>query len=611
MWYKKATEQEQLNVQLPPYLLDILQTIKSMGGYGLVVGGAVRDALLGIKSKDIDIEVYHLSYQQLQKVLASIPDSKSDLVGQSFGVIKFVGPDGQDFDFSLPRTDSNTGVGHKDFSVEVSSNLTPKEAAYRRDFTINAISYNPLTQEVVDPYNGQEDLKNGVLRIVSPAFAEDPLRVLRGMQFAARMGMTLAPESAQMMKDMISHYADNRPSMMEKYINGGREEMIVDYKLKREQKIHDAMQENPDMTYEQASKRIPDQSTKRFPENPELFYPKNIHNSLALERINEEWNKLMMKGKDFHKAFDFLEESGWNEFYPEIKNLKGVPQDPTWHPEGDVDVHTGYVMSVASQVADAKKLSPEEKQVLMYAALCHDFAKAHTTKLRPDKKTGKMKWTAYGHEEQSAPMAENFLKSIGVNQSIIDQVVPLVANHMQHINYNDTDAFVRKLADRIHPANIEQLMDLVTSDAGGRPAPGQSVTTDMPPHARRLLEHAEKENVHKGKMGTYLKGEDILPIFGGQPGKHVGEALKSLYSEQLKGKVNNREEAMQHIKNTPFARQYKNQSLLISGNDVADILGYKGPEIGNVLNLVWDQQMAGTVTTREQAIDWVRQYLGK
>jgi tRNA nucleotidyltransferase (CCA-adding enzyme) len=185
VWYKYSQEIQRLPIELPDYMDNILSDIKSIGGRALIVGGAVRDAILGGNPKDIDIEVYKVSYEDLVKILKKY--GRADLVGQSFAVINFVGPDGLEFDFSLPRTDSKIGVGHKDFDIKVDSNLSPKEAAARRDFTINAISYDPLTGEIIDPYNGREDLKNKILRHTSNAFADDPLRILRGMNFIGRL----------------------------------------------------------------------------------------------------------------------------------------------------------------------------------------------------------------------------------------------------------------------------------------------------------------------------------------------------------------------------------------------------------------------------------------
>jgi tRNA nucleotidyltransferase (CCA-adding enzyme) len=161
---------------------EVLALLRAAGGRPFFMGGCVRDALLGIGSKDFDIEVFGLSVAQIQKALSARFEIIS--VGAAFGVIKL-----KDFpvDVSVPRRENRVGAGHRDFEVFVDSTLTPKEAAERRDFTINAIGWNDANGELLDFYEGERDLKAGVIRHVSAKFAEDPLRVLRAMQFAARI----------------------------------------------------------------------------------------------------------------------------------------------------------------------------------------------------------------------------------------------------------------------------------------------------------------------------------------------------------------------------------------------------------------------------------------
>ena len=191
---------KELNINMPQSLITILTSLQNKGKMGLIVGGAVRDAILGIEPKDIDVEVYNISYDDLAKVLE--PFGKLDFVGKSFGILKLVDKEGNDFDFSIPRRDSkvednNNGRG-RGFESTFDTDITPKEAASRRDFTINSLGYNPLTSEVYDFFGGLDDLETKTLRATSPAFSEDALRVLRGMQFAARFDLTLDPETAQM-----------------------------------------------------------------------------------------------------------------------------------------------------------------------------------------------------------------------------------------------------------------------------------------------------------------------------------------------------------------------------------------------------------------------------
>ena len=158
--------------------------IRALGGRALLVGGCVRDALIGIESKDVDFEVFGVAPEA---VLAAFPGCNT--VGRSFGVIKT-----GDIDIAFPRRETKLGAGHKGFSIDSDPFLPIEEAAARRDFTVNAIYQDPLTGEYIDPFGGRKDLERGILRQVSGHFAEDPLRVLRGMQFIARFGFEPAPE---------------------------------------------------------------------------------------------------------------------------------------------------------------------------------------------------------------------------------------------------------------------------------------------------------------------------------------------------------------------------------------------------------------------------------
>ncbi|MCR4374853.1 MAG: hypothetical protein NUW22_08390, partial [Acidobacteria bacterium] len=169
----------------PPLAIDIARAVQARGGRALVVGGWVRDRLLGLEAKDLDLEVFGVPADALRTVLESF--GQVNTVGESFTVYK-VG----DMDVSLPRRESKTGHGHKGFTVTGDPALSFREAARRRDFTINAMSLDPLTGEVIDPWDGQPDLQAKRLRAVDPAtFADDSLRVLRALQFAARFGLTV------------------------------------------------------------------------------------------------------------------------------------------------------------------------------------------------------------------------------------------------------------------------------------------------------------------------------------------------------------------------------------------------------------------------------------
>ncbi|MBI4679325.1 MAG: polynucleotide adenylyltransferase [Elusimicrobia bacterium] len=178
-------------------LAKVCRLVKDNEGRALVVGGSVRDALLGLPTKDLDVEVYGLEPARLFDLLKSL--FEISLVGQAFGVIKVLSVN---MDVSIPRKESKSGLGHKGFDVLSDPSLSVSEASSRRDFTVNSMALDPLTGETFDPHGGADDLRAGVLRHVSEKFREDPLRVLRGMQFAARFELAAAPETVELCRSI-------------------------------------------------------------------------------------------------------------------------------------------------------------------------------------------------------------------------------------------------------------------------------------------------------------------------------------------------------------------------------------------------------------------------
>lgn len=178
-------------------ILQVARIMQAAGGRALLVGGCVRDGLLGIPTKDVDIEVYGLDAAKVETELSK--SFKLDTVGRAFGVFILKG---LDMDIALPRRESKTGPKHTDFAVTGDPTMSPQEAASRRDFSVNAICYEPLEGQFIDPYDGRADLQQRRLRHVSDAFTEDPLRVLRGMQFVARFELTPDPATIALCKTL-------------------------------------------------------------------------------------------------------------------------------------------------------------------------------------------------------------------------------------------------------------------------------------------------------------------------------------------------------------------------------------------------------------------------
>jgi len=462
---------------LPPKLDRIIRALDAAGFRALVAGGAVRDDLLGLEPKDFDVEVYGVSFERLVELLAH--HGRIDLVGQSFGVVKLTVTGGRVYDFSLPRRDNKIGRAHRDFLATFDPDITPKEAASRRDFTINAMAYDPVADHLLDFFGGREDLKTRVLRATSAAFREDPLRVLRGMQFACRFNLTVDAATAEQCRAIAHEYS-----------------------------------------------------------------------TIAQERVAEEFMKWAIKSERPGRIAGYLAATGWIAHFPEIANILEVPQDPEWHPEGEVGIHTMLVLDAAARIAARDSLQGDERAVLLFSALTHDFAKAGTTALRD--RNGVMRWTAHGHEAAGGPLARAFLERIGIKPAIADQVVPLVENHLAHSSLrNDvTPRTVRRLALRLAPASITQLIRLIEADHSGRPP----LPAGLPESAVRIRDTAAAQAVATKPQGPLILGRHVLPYFDNQPGPHIGEITRAAYEAQMDGAFSSEEEALHWLRDVMNTR---------------------------------------------------------
>jgi len=191
-------------IELPPPLMSLCQHILQLNGKAWLVGGSVRDLMLDQTPKDYDIEVFGLEMSVLQTALNTL--GRTELVGQQFGVLK-LWMAGFEFDIALPRSEIKSGPGHRGFDVTPDPHISEYKASLRRDFSINAMMFDPLNNTLIDHHHGREDLEKRILRHVSPAFPEDPLRPLRAMQFAARFQLQLHPDTARLCRSLMDEYS--------------------------------------------------------------------------------------------------------------------------------------------------------------------------------------------------------------------------------------------------------------------------------------------------------------------------------------------------------------------------------------------------------------------
>jgi len=441
-------------MELHPLAIQLCQAAKDADGRGFLVGGSVRDRLLGREAKDLDLEVYGIEADALKKLLSVF--GKVHLVGQHFAVLHLSTENGN-AEISLPRTESKTGPGHKGFEVSADPHLSVREASRRRDFTVNAMLEDPLTGEVVDPWNGREDLKRGLLRHVSDAFSEDPLRVMRVGRFIARYGWDVHPETAALCRSL-------------------------------------------DL------------------------------DQLPRERLEMEWRQILT-GDFPGKALLALETCGALRFFPELEALRGVPQDPRWHPEGDVLQHTALCLDAAVQRRDEM----EDVWVEMLAVMCHDLGKAIHTYFE------RGRWRCPAHDVDGEAPTVQLLKRINGVADVVAPVVRLVREHLrpsqlQMVGDAVKDGAIRRLATRV---DIPALCRVAWSDAAGRDEP---LSDPWPPEAW-LLHRAANLGVKDAAPKNFLRGSDLLSR-DWPGGPEVGKCLKRAFELQLDGKLENREAAL-------------------------------------------------------------------
>jgi tRNA nucleotidyltransferase (CCA-adding enzyme) len=440
-----------------PQILQIAHLAAQMGGQAFLVGGCVRDILLGIPPKDIDIEIFHISHDDLETALKK--EFKVNFIGKSFGVFKLKE---YPIDISTPRLETVIGYTHQSFCISTDPHLSLKKAAERRDFTINAMFLDPLSGLIHDPFGGQADLENKILRHVSTKFTEDALRVLRGMQFIARFELTADPATTELCKTLAPYY-------------------------------------------------------------------------LAQERVFEEWQKLLLQGIKPSLGLEFLRQTGWIRHYPELQALINCPQDPTWHPEGDVWVHTLHALDAFAR----KRINnPEEDLIVGLAVLCHDFGKPITT--HRDEQ-GRIR--SPGHDVASQAPTRNFLNQITRNKLLIESVVILVALHMRPSELyrgKANDSAIRRLATAV--GHMDRLMRVVEADDEGRPPhPPNKEIIDW------LLKRCEALFIQDKSPSPILLGRHLIAL-GLSPQPSFSNILKLAFDAQLDGHFSDETSGLIYLK---------------------------------------------------------------
>lgn len=436
----------------------LAETIRDKDGRAMLVGGCVRDEIMGIEPTDWDVEVYGIQPNQLRDLLDEFGEVNA--VGEAFAVYKI----GGHLDVSIPRRERNTGRGHKGFIIEGDPDMSFDEACSRRDFTVNAILRDPLTGEIVDPFKGRDDIQRKILRHVSSeTFAEDSLRVLRAAQFAARFEFEIAPETAKICRTI-------------------------------------------DVT------------------------------DLPKERIWGELEKLLLRADRPSIGLKCLYDLGAvDQIFPELKALLGVPQEPEWHPEGSVDVHTLMVVDEARMLIDDL---PYERQVtVMLGALCHDLGKPPTTEFVDGRTRSR------GHDEAGVEPTLSLLDTLGIytldGYDVRNQVVQLVRYHLKPGEYYKAktpvgDGAFRRLARKVEP---DLLYRVAKADSLGRYPDGDRSKMIFGSEAQEwFIEKVRELQIEKKAPEPILLGRHLIEL-GMDPSPKFKKILDAVYEMQLDGKI--------------------------------------------------------------------------
>jgi len=433
--------------ELQASAISVLQQLVAQGHETYFAGGCVRDSLLDKTAlpKDYDIAT-SATPEQVLKVFP-----KGETIGAHFGVI-LVRKNGHHFEIATFRTDGDYLDGRHPSQVTFS---TPQEDAQRRDFTINALFYNPLNQEVIDYVNGRADLAARHIRAVgapSLRFQEDGLRLMRAIRFATVLDFDIHPDTWSAIR--------NHASMLR---------------------------------------------------------------HIAIERINVEFTKTLLSP---HRArgFQLLTDSGLiKQFLPEVLELIGCEQPPQWHPEGDVFTHTKIMLDMLPNQAPIE---------LVLSVLLHDIGKPATYQVD---ETGRIRFN--GHDRVGSEMSRRILNRLKYSNAIIDQVVPMVDNHMNFMNVQQMrTAKVKRFMAR---PTYEMEMELHRVDCAS-----SNGLTENYDYLRSCEEKFAAEPLIPKPLVT---GKDLIDL-GLKPGALFREILTTIQTEQLENRLHSKEEVITYIK---------------------------------------------------------------
>jgi tRNA nucleotidyltransferase (CCA-adding enzyme) len=575
-------EYYEYEIDTPDEVLVFAEVIKSLGGRVLLVGGCVRDAIRAqeenkgkIKPKDIDIEVYGIDPIDLLKVVETCFCLKeSGTIGKNFDVLKVFGKDGSfDLDISIPREDSKVGSGSKGFETTSRPDFSITEAGRRRDLTCNSVSYDPLEKIVYDPFGGVDDIKNKIIRVTDKEqFQDDPVRILRMMQFAARFGWEVESESEKLCAEMLERDKAIIRRNKRVIIGGTDEETKTALELMRNSAI-------------------------------ELDNEPN-------ERVFGEFKKMLLKSNKPSIGLEFARRIGLlDRYFPWMAQLTITDQDARHHPEGNVWIHTMKVLDAGTEIAIREGLSDEDRLTLQMACLSHDVAKPVKT-IRQMVEIDGMEVeviSSGGHDSEGGWMSEEFINAFAPKRNknfepvLRSAVKVLVEEHMRPFQYyleakdgQDSKRKLGRLAQRLARGGttIQMLSYLAEADQRGRKQGAGEISSreevsELVEWQSWLEVECEKHKIYEKLPEPILSGSEVMQVVGIGPGVRLGLIMTWCHQDQIEGLVTDQTSAMNKAREY---NQFLNEKLdLIIQSDI------KGPEINGKMSaeaqwMIWMKQ---------------------
>lgn len=468
-----------------------------------LVGGAVRDLILNRDTKDYDFLVRHVPAEALGKLLRR--HGKVSWVGKQFGVFKFYPADErfeEAIDVALPRTEDSfsNGGGYRDFDITTDPTLTVTEDLSRRDFTINAMAAHLKKNVLIDPYSGFSDLEAACLRAVGePAhrFSEDTSRVLRGLRFAAQLDLDFDDESWSALKQSFGPIHEKR-------------------------------------------------------EDGSWLVPR--------ETIAKEFIKAMVSHPV--RAFDLWDESGaFANVIPELLTMKGCPQPPHYHSEGDVWRHTRLALSQLTSQAYQDEFKEDYDAETVLSVLFHDIAKPVT--IQTPEKDGVDRIRFNNHDNVGAKMAKEIGRRLKLSSFqktsryyiSEDHLTWLIEKHLILV-HGDIDKMRAATIERIflNPDRPgKKLMQLLYCDGMATVPQNNQEQLSYYRQIKKRIAKIEALSAERAKIpAPLLNGRDVMKILDISSGPSIGKYLNLIREEQLSGRLSTKETAIVFLKNHPL-----------------------------------------------------------